>query len=141
MIKIYTISSCNSSKKAKKWLRLHGLEFEEIDLRASKMKRGEFNHLLSLTKLGTEELFSKRNVAYKKLIDEINIGSLSMKDFFIRIQQNQMILKRPIIVDENNLQIGYNEDDIRKFLPRIVREIEIKKHIEKIQEEYLTNNF
>lgn len=132
MIKVYTISSCHSSKKAKEWLRTREIEFEEIDLRISKLKRDEFNHLLSLTKKGTEELFSKRNVAYKKLVNEIDIESISIKVLFNMIQQNQMMLKRPMIVDEKNLQIGYNEEDIRKFLPRKIREIERENYVKGI---------
>lgn len=134
MLKIYTISSCNSSKRAKNWLITHGVEFEEVDLRITKLKREEFNHVLSLTRLGTEEIFSKRNVVYQQLINEIDFEALSIKDLFTKVQQNQMILKRPIMVNENNLQIGYNEDDIRKFLPRIVREVEMKNYIKEIQE-------
>lgn len=126
MLKIYTISSCHSSKKAKNWLFLHGVEFEEIDLRKSKLTLEEFVHLLSLTKEGTEDLFSKRNVTYNRLMQKKDISSLTIKDLFTEVQRNPMMLKRPIMVNEMNLQIGYNEDDIRKFLPRKVRRIEME---------------
>ncbi|WP_373849910.1 ArsC/Spx/MgsR family protein, partial [Jeotgalibaca porci] len=36
-------------------------------------------------------------------------------------------LRRPIILDDKRLQVGYNEDEIRRFLPREVRAIELKK--------------
>lgn len=39
------------------------------------------------------------------------------------IEKNRSLLRRPLIVDEKRLQVGYNEDDIRKFLPRSVRKI------------------
>lgn len=135
MLKIYTISSCHSSKRAKYWMNLHGIKFEEIDLRATKLKREEFNHLLSLTKQGTEEIFSKRNVVYKKLIKETDINSLSLNDLFFEIQKNQMILKRPLIVSKTKLQIGFNEYDIRKFLPQTERKAEIRNILKEIKEE------
>lgn len=31
------------------------------------------------------------------------------------------MLRRPIMLDEKRLQVGFNEDEIRKFLPRSVR--------------------
>ncbi|MGL4482194.1 MAG: ArsC/Spx/MgsR family protein, partial [Lactococcus garvieae] len=34
------------------------------------------------------------------------------------------LLRRPLILDDKRLQVGYNEDDIRKFLPRSVRRVE-----------------
>jgi len=40
---------------------------------------------------------------------------------FKLIQENPGLLRRPIIMDEKRLQVGYNEDEIRRFLPRKVR--------------------
>ncbi|MBU6001336.1 arsenate reductase, partial [Lactococcus lactis] len=31
----------------------------------------------------------------------------------------------PIIIDDRRMQVGYNEDEIRRFLPRIVRQREL----------------
>ena len=31
------------------------------------------------------------------------------------------MLRRPIILDEKRLQVGYNEEEIRSFLPRKLR--------------------
>ncbi|MFE7152668.1 ArsC/Spx/MgsR family protein, partial [Heyndrickxia sporothermodurans] len=42
------------------------------------------------------------------------------------------MLRRPIILDEKRLQVGYNEDEIRKFLPRRIRtflSIELQKMV------------
>jgi transcriptional regulator, Spx/MgsR family len=127
MLKIYTISSCASCKKAKEWLILHNIEFKEVDLRKSKLTIEEFKHILSLTKVGTEELFSNKNVSYKRFIQKQNINLLTIKELFTEVQKHQGMLKRPIIVNEMNLQIGYNEEDIRKFLPREVRRLEMQK--------------
>ncbi|WEZ93328.1 ArsC/Spx/MgsR family protein (plasmid) [Lactiplantibacillus plantarum] len=34
------------------------------------------------------------------------------------------LLRRPIIVSNTKLQIGFNEDEIRKFIPRSIRRLE-----------------
>ena len=31
------------------------------------------------------------------------------------------MVRRPIILDEKRLQVGYNEEEIRSFLPRRIR--------------------
>ncbi|MDG0104400.1 hypothetical protein L0D10_23020, partial [Salmonella enterica subsp. enterica] len=41
------------------------------------------------------------------------------------IEENRTLLRRPLILDDKRLQVGYNEDDIRKFLPRSVRRVEM----------------
>ena len=39
------------------------------------------------------------------------------------IIENPSILRRPIIIDDNKIQIGYNDDDIRVFIPRELRNL------------------
>ena len=43
------------------------------------------------------------------------------------VQKNPGLLRRPIIMDEKRLQVGYNEDEIRCFLPREVRALELRR--------------
>ena len=54
-----------------------------------------------------------------------------MKDLFKLISKNPGLLRRPIIIDDKRLQVGYNEDEIRRFLPRKVRELELVEAQEK----------
>ena len=37
------------------------------------------------------------------------------------IMENPSILRRPIIVEDNKLQVGYNEEEIRVFIPADLR--------------------
>ena len=41
-----------------------------------------------------------------------------LMDFII---DNPTILKRPIIVDDRKIQVGYNQEDIRVFIPHARR--------------------
>ena len=54
-----------------------------------------------------------------------------MKDLFKLISKNPGLLRRPIIIHDKRLQVGYNEDEIRRFLPRKVRELELVEAQEK----------
>ena len=42
------------------------------------------------------------------------------------IEQNPSLLRGPIIIDNKRMQIGFNEDEIRAFLPRSYRKQELK---------------
>ena len=76
-----------------------------------------------MTENGTEEIISKRSKAYKKL--NLDLNELPMKRLFALISKNPGLLRRPIIMDDKRLQVGYNEDEIRRFLPRKVRAFEL----------------
>ena len=41
------------------------------------------------------------------------------------ITHDPSLLRRPIMLDEKRLQVGYNEDEIRRFLPRKIRTLEL----------------
>jgi regulatory protein spx len=104
------------------WLDEHNLSYEEVNLVTDEITTEEILQILSLTENGTEEIISKRSKSYGRLnldFDELSIGRL-----LSIVKENRTLLRRPLIIDEKRLQVGYNEDDIRKFLPRSVRTIE-----------------
>ena len=76
-----------------------------------------------MTEDGTEDIISKRSKAYQSL--KVDLNALLMKALYKLISENPGLLRRPIIMDDKRLQVGYNEDEIRRFLPRQVRELEL----------------
>ena len=131
MIKIYTVISCSSCKKAKEWMESHQLEYEEVNLLNDHMTREDFLKILSLTDDGTEEVISKRSRAYQRL--NLDCESLSINELVRIFDENRTLLRRPLILDDCRLQVGYNEDDIRTFLPRDIRQVEMKAATENIK--------
>lgn len=85
----------------------------------------EIKAIMRLTEDGTEDIISTRSKAFKEL--NIDIDELPLRELFVLIQENPTLIRRPIILDDRRLQIGYNEDEIRQFVPRAVREIELHK--------------
>ncbi|HES7097810.1 TPA: transcriptional regulator Spx [Streptococcus pyogenes] len=122
MIKIYTISSCTSCKKAKTWLNAHKLAYKEQNLGKEPLTKEEILAILSKTENGVESIVSSKN-RYAKALD-CDIEELSVSKVIDLIQDNPRILKSPILIDDKRLQVGYKEDDIRAFLPRSIRNIE-----------------
>ena len=132
MIKIYTVQSCSSCKKAKEWMADHGLDFQEVNLLTDNLTKADFLKILSLTEEGTEEIISKRSRAYQRL--NIDFDTISINELVELFEENRTLLRRPLILDDKRLQVGYNEDDIRKFLPRSVRNVEMAEAIENVRQ-------
>ena len=122
MIKIYTISSRTSCKKAKTWLNAHQLPYKEQNLGKEPLTKQEILDILSKTEDGIESIVSSKN-RYAKALN-CNIEDLSLSQVIDLIQENPRILKSPILIDDKRLQVGYKEDDIRAFLPRSIRDVE-----------------
>ena len=64
-----------------------------------------------------------RCVALALLENNIDIESLKVSELEKLIMENPSILRRPIIVEDNKLQVGYNEEEIRVFIPRELRKV------------------
>ncbi|EKW99074.1 transcriptional regulator SpxA [Ligilactobacillus saerimneri] len=125
MVTLFTSPSCTSCRKARAWLEEHNIPYQERNIFAEPLSKDEIKEILQMTEDGTEEIISQRSKAYQKL--NIDLDELPLKDLFDLIQNNPGILRRPIMLDEKRLQVGYNEDEIRRFLPRTVRAMELQE--------------
>lgn len=133
MIKLYVSPSCTSCRKAKTWLEEQNLEFEEKNIFHEPLSKDEIKDILSLTEEGTEEIISYRSKAYQAL--DVDIEDLSMNELLTLFKNQPSLIRRPIIMDDRRLQIGYNEEEIRCFLPRKVRELELAEIHRKLANE------
>lgn len=125
MVTLYTSPSCTSCRKARAWLKEHNIPFSERNIFSEPLNINEIKQILQMTEDGTEEILSKRSKVYQDL--NVDLDDLPLKTLFDLIQKNPGLLRRPIIMDEKRLQVGYNDDEIRRFLPRKVRALELQR--------------
>ena len=56
--------------------------------------------------------------------NNIDIENMKMTEVIDFIIENPTVLKRPIIVAPNDMQVGYNNDEISLFLPEEFRKLD-----------------
>ncbi|MBG1366057.1 transcriptional regulator Spx [Staphylococcus aureus] len=125
MVTLFTSPSCTSCRKAKAWLQEHYIPYTERNIFSEHLTIDEIKQILKMTEDGTDEIISTRSKTYQKL--NVDIDSLPLQDLYSIIQDNPGLLRRPIILDNKRLQVGYNEDEIRRFLPRKVRTFQLQE--------------
>jgi regulatory protein spx len=119
MVTLYITSSCASCRKAKAWLQEHQIDFIERNIVSEPLTVEEIKSILRLTEDGTEDIISTNSKTYKQL--DMDIDSLPLNQLYDLIIKNPQMLRRPILQDHKRLQVGYNEEEIRSFLPRKLR--------------------
>src|SRR5699024_8390018 len=119
MVTLYTSPSCTSCRKAKAWLEEHEIEFKERNIFSEPLSLDEIKEILRMTEDGTDEIISTRSKVFQKL--DTDIYKAPLKALVVLNQKNSGVLRRPIILDEKRLQVRYNEDELRRFLPRTLR--------------------
>ena len=122
MIQIYTTPSCASCRKAKKWFDQYKIPYSEKNIFSIKLSKEDIFRMLANSENGFEDIISTRSKIFKeKKLDPENMTVQALVDFIIAYPS---VLKRPIIINESELQVGYNNEDITIFLPKELRNIE-----------------
>lgn len=116
MIKIYTSPSCSSCRKVKQWFDDQQIPYEEHNIFNSSLSEDELKEILYKSENGTEDIISTRSKVIKE--KNIDINELSINEVVKFIKENPSVLKRPIMVDNRRIQVGYNSEEIMTFIPR-----------------------
>jgi len=69
--------------------------------------------LLKRTENGTDDIISKNSKIIKE--SKINIDDMNLSELVKFMQKNPSIIKRPIILDEDNMLVGFDSEDITVF--------------------------
>ncbi|MBR2685781.1 MAG: transcriptional regulator Spx [Erysipelotrichaceae bacterium] len=121
MIVVYTSPGCASCRKVKQWLKDRDLPYEEKNIFTSILREDEIKELLVRSVNGTDDIISKRSKIIKE--GNIDVDSMSTNSLIRFIQQNPSVLRRPIIIDDHNFLVGYDNEEIDVFVPRELRKI------------------
>ena len=124
MINLYLSPSCTSCRKARAWLDSYGVAYEEHNILTQPMTSDDLKAILSKTENGTEDIISTRSKVFQKL--NVDVDDLTINQLLVLISEHPSLLRRPIIMDDKRMQIGFNEDKIRAFLPRSYRQAELR---------------
>ena len=123
MVTIYTTPSSLACRKAKAWLQKNDIVYTERNLYSQPLSAKEIKEILQKTEGGTDEIISTRSKKFKNL--KIDINNTPLNELCQLIQENPDLLRRPIVFDEKNLQAGYNEEEMGRFLPRKARRFQL----------------
>ncbi len=126
MIQLYTFTSCTSCRKARDILSQNHIPFVEKNMSVEPMTREELLHILSFTTSGTTEITSKRSQEIKNL--RFNLDDLSLNEWVELAMKHPGILRRPLLLSDEQLIVGYNKEEYAGF---------VKKYKAKHQKELL----
>ena len=106
MLIVHGIKSCDSVKKALKFLKENTIEHSFRDFKETPLGCDELNKWLEHTTL--DKLFNSKSTTYRKL----NLKELTLDDTqkINWLCQENLLIKRPVIQSESAIIIGYDKD-------------------------------
>lgn len=114
MTAFYYLKTCSTCKRIMSDLNLSSIK--QIDVKSIKISENEID-LLRYASGSYESLFNKRSQLYRKR--NLKNKKLSELDYKNLILEHYTFLKRPILIQENNIFIGNekkNIDSLKEFL-------------------------
>ncbi|RLL45462.1 Spx/MgsR family RNA polymerase-binding regulatory protein [Oceanobacillus piezotolerans] len=119
MVILYVTAGCTSCKKAKSWFLEHDIPFIERNVSSDILTFKEFKEILRLSDDGTDDILSTNSKVFQSI--DVDLEQLGLKELYRFILKKPTLLKFPIIHDEKHFLVGYNEHQIRRFIPRSIR--------------------
>ena len=115
MITLYGIKNCDTVKKARVWLELHGVEYQFHDFRVDGLEREAVQAWL--TELGWQNLVNKRSTSWKAL-DERLRNDMDEQSALAAIMQQPTLIKRPLLDTGHERFTGFSAANYQKIFNR-----------------------
>lgn len=112
MLHVIGIPNCNKIRDTKKWLEERDIAYEFINVKKEPLTLDELKDLEF--KVGLDVLVNNRGTTYRNLkIKELNPSDEEMLQLLF---DNQSMIKRPVLVFEESVLVGFDEEAFETFM-------------------------
>lgn len=102
---------CTTCQKAKKWLTEKELEFEERDIKTENPTKEELTVWYQKSGLPLKRFFNTSGMLYKEMKLKDRLPKMSEEEQLALLATDGMLVKRPILVTEDNVLVGFKEKE------------------------------
>ena len=100
---------CSTCKKAEAWLVEKGISFQKRDIKEDNPTREELARWLAASGLPLKRFFNTSGLQYKALALKDKLPGMSEDEQFALLATDGMLVKRPILVGEDFVLVGFRE--------------------------------
>lgn len=116
MYTFYGYPKCSTCKKAVKHLENKGIIPKYIDIKLAPPTERQLKDWMLQSKLPIRRFFNTSGMKYKELHLKDKIDALSMEEACALLATDGMLIKRPILLKDNQfVTIGYKEDTYERL--------------------------
>ena len=101
---------CTTCKRAKKWLDDNHILYEDRNIKEDNPTYEELKEWLSKSGLPLRKFFNTSGLVYKSLQLKDKLLDMSVEEQLRLLAGNGMLVKRPILVDNEFVIVGFNQD-------------------------------
>ena len=102
---------CSTCKKAKKWLEDNKIEFDDRHIVENTPTVEELKEWIKMSGKDIKKWFNTSGLKYKELNLKDRLPLMSDEEKIELLSTDGMLIKRPILVLENKVLIGFKEEE------------------------------
>lgn len=107
---------CSTCQKAQKWLDENDIKYEIRDIKLKNPSVKELKKWNKISGLPLKKFFNTSGLLYKKYELKDKLPSMSEKEQFDLLASDGMLVKRPMLISENFVLVGFKQDEWEKKL-------------------------
>jgi len=107
---------CSTCQKAKKWLDEHHIEYTERHIVEENPTFDELKEWYTKSGFILKKFFNTSGLLYKEMQLKDKLPTMSEEEQLELLATNGMLVKRPLIVNENTVFVGFKETEWKRLL-------------------------
>lgn len=100
---------CSTCKKAQAWLDAHGIAYTVRDIKTQNPTLEELRQWHNLSGLPLKSFFNTSGQQYRALALKDKLPAMNEEEQFALLSTDGMLVKRPILVAEDKVLVGFRE--------------------------------
>ena len=100
---------CSTCQKARKWLDAHQIEYTDRPIVEDHPVYSELKQWYEKSGLPLKRFFNTSGILYKEMQLKDKLPSMSEEEQLNLLATNGMLVKRPIVVDDHMVLVGFKE--------------------------------
>ncbi|WP_294751705.1 arsenate reductase family protein [uncultured Ruminococcus sp.] len=107
---------CTTCQKAKKWLDDNGIAYDLRDIKESNPTLAELKKWHKKSGLPLKKFFNTSGLLYKSMQLKDKLADMSEEEQYKLLASDGMLVKRPIIVKNDTVIVGFKEKEYEEAL-------------------------
>ena len=107
---------CSTCKRAKKWLDEHNIKYTDRDIKLDNPSFEELKDWYGKSGLPLKKFFNTSGLIYRDLGLKDKLENMSENEQLTLLSGDGMLVKRPLVISENTVLIGFKEKEWEKTL-------------------------
>ncbi len=110
MITLIEYPKCSTCKKARDFLTKHEIEYQSCNIVTNTPTEKEMKQYIEKSQLPMKRFFNTSGLVYRNLNLKEKLETMSEEEQLKLLAGTGMLIKRPILVLENQVLVGFQEE-------------------------------